>query len=366
MSGKNGAARYSHARTDTLVGADLRLEGNLTFTGVLLIQGDTLGDVSCAPGSDGTVVVGKTGKITGTITAPHVVVAGRVHGPMHSSESIEIQEGACVAGDVYYKALDIHAGGVIEGLLISVDSAESDRLNPEHRAGISESSAVTAPAKPHADPMHDDRPLWDRLGAGAKLGGAVAVLVAAIAFVLMGRDPAPSAPPAPPPADVAPQADSTTKAIQEALPASAGSAGLQGDRKVVAGDAVPPAPGPDADTRAAAPAPLSDRAADDPGKVLTVQGVNPGKPAGVFLVISKDPAVLYRKKRQDTATGTRIDISQGSTESISFARGEIFRVEQGHDLTIFYQGKKVAPKIIESGAWMTFVPQPSGAASEKK
>lgn len=366
MSAKNGAVRYSHTRTDTLIGADLRFEGSLVFTGVLLIQGDTLGDVSCAPDSDGTVVVGKAGNVTGAIKAPHVVVGGRVKGPVHSSESIEIQQGACVAGDVFYKAIDIHAGGVIEGLLIPVDSVERDRQNPEYRTRISELPAVPASAGSPADPMSDDRGPWDRLGAGSKLGAAAALLVAAIALVWISRDPASVAPPAAPLADAAPRADSATREAPEVQASPAGSGGLQGVQKAAAGDATPPVPNPAADTGILVQASPPDHPEADPEKLVLVQGVNPGKPAGVFLVIAKEPAVLYRKKRQDPADGTRIDVSQGATESISIAKNEIFRVAKGRDLTIFYQGRKVAPKVIESGAWMNFVPQLPGEASEKK
>ena len=366
MSGKSKNAKYSQDRTDAMIGAGVRVKGNIAFTGVLRIQGEVLGDVSCSADSNGTVVVGKSGNVTGTIRAPHIVVNGGIHGPLHSSESIEIQQGACVAGDVFYKAIDIHAGGVIEGLLIPVDSAEGNRLDPEHRIRISEPPAVAASSRSRADPMPDDRRLWDHLGAGIKLGGAVALIVAMVAMVLISRDPASVAPTGPPLADSATKADSTDKAVPEAQPTSAESGGLQGARKVASGDAAPQAASPDADTRIAAQAPPPDHPGADPEKVVTVQGVNPGKPAGVFQVISKDPAVLYRKKREDTAAGARVDVSRGSTESISFAKGEIFRVETGRDITIFYQGKKVAPKIIESGVWMSFVPQPASGASDKQ
>lgn len=104
----------------------------------------------------------------------------------------------------------------------------------------------------------------------------------------------------------------------------------------------------------------------DSGKVVLVQGVNPGKPAGVLLVISKEPSVLFRKKRQDSADGARIDISRGATESIPFAKNEVFRVASGRGLQIFYQGRKVTPRTIESGVWMSFVPQSSGGAGDKK
>lgn len=360
MSGKNGAARYSHTRTDTLIGADLRFEGNLTFTGVLLIQGNTLGDVSCTPDSDGTVVVGKTGDVTGTIKAPHVVVGGRVHGPVHSSESIEIQLGACVAGDAYYKAIDIHAGGVIEGLLIPSGSVDSDHLGPEHRIRVPEPSSVGASNRLHANAMPDGGTHRNRLGVGSKLGVAVALLVAVLAIVLMSRDPESVAPPVPPLADTAP------KAVPETQPVPAGNSGQHSGQKTSIGDAAPPAPPPEADIKTAAQATPTDHPETDPEKVVVVQGVNPGKPAGVFLVIGKEPSVLYRKKRQDPSDGTRIEVSQGATESISIAKNEIFRVAKGRDLTIFYQGKKVAPKIIESGAWMSFVPQSANGAGDRK
>jgi hypothetical protein len=95
--------------------------------------------------------------------------------------------------------------------------------------------------------------------------------------------------------------------------------------------------------------------------VVTIQGVNPGKPGGVFSVVGREPSVLIRKKRDDAAEGTRIEVAQGAAASIPFARDEIFRVVQGRDIEIFYQGRKVGPKTIESGAWMSFVPQGAGA-----
>lgn len=96
--------------------------------------------------------------------------------------------------------------------------------------------------------------------------------------------------------------------------------------------------------------------------MVKVQGVNPGKPAGFFLLIGKEPSVLFRKKRQEEGEGVRIAVSQGEAVSIPIAKNEIFRVAEGRDIEIFYQGRKVAPKTIESGAWMSFVPQlPDGA-----
>jgi hypothetical protein len=100
--------------------------------------------------------------------------------------------------------------------------------------------------------------------------------------------------------------------------------------------------------------------------VVAVQGIDPAKPAGIFWAISKAPLVLYKKKREDPADGTRIDISEDATRSIAIAKDEIFRVANGRDIQIFYQGRKVAQNTIESGAWMSFVPQSPSESSDIK
>ena len=351
MSGKSRNERYPQSRTDTTIGAGTRAEGNITFTGVLRIQGDVLGDVSCATDAQGTLVVGESGNVAGTITAPHIVVSGRVTGPVHSSESIEIRPGACVAGDVDYRLLDIHAGGAVEGSLIPALRSDQESPAQEHRTLAPEPAAGEFVA-PSSTTNIDSR-----FGGRRVLGGAVVLLIAAITVVMLTRDPPPIAQPAD---DVAPKATSPAPQV-----APLAGDGRQDDAKAVAGVAVPPAPVPTTDTSAAAQASPADSPERIPGTVVAIHGVNPGKPAGVFLVICKEPSVLFRKKRQDPGEGTRIEVAQGATESIAFARNEIFRVASGRDITIFYQGRKVTPRTIETGAWMSFVPQSAGGASDK-
>lgn len=361
MSEKSKSVRHSQSRTDTLIGADLRVEGNITSTGVLRIQGDVHGDVSCDVDSGGTIVVDKSGNITGTVKAPHIVVSGHVSGPLHSLESIEIQEGACVVGDAFYKEIDIHAGGVLEGTLTPRGLLEGDRLQQEHRIQMPEPAAPNEHDMPPADAVAAGSRLGGRFGGWRKLGAVFALLVAVLAVVLLNRGPAPVAPPA---TDVAIAANSSAKGTSAAQAVPVASGEQQDGPKAVAGDAVPLVPGPDANTNTKSGAQDSPSAIPeaDPEKVVRVQGVNPGKPAGFFLLIGKEPSVLFRKKRQDPAEGTRIDVAQGETVSIPIAKDEIIRVAKGRDIEIFYQGRKVAPKTIESGAWMSFVPQlPSGA-----
>lgn len=322
-----------------MIGAGLRLEGNIAGTGVMRILGEIHGEVSCDAGASGTIVVGESGSVSGAIQAPHIIVGGRVIGPLDSSRSIEIQPGANVAGEIRYRAIHIHPGGVVEGSLSpkgmsesGEDARQTGRQPPIPAAGREGNIAV------------DAAPMGGRLRKPARpvagIVGALALLGVIVVVALPNRGPEPAAPPA---------AESTGNTS----PATAPSA---------TAEVAPPQDGPGADKPAFEPPPQDPAAGSE--KVVTVHGVNPGKPGRVFSVVGKEPSVLIRKKRNEASEGTRIEVPPSAATSIPFARDEVFRVAQGRDIEIFYQGRKVGPKTIESGAWMSFVPQSSGASGK--
>ncbi|MCX7174962.1 MAG: polymer-forming cytoskeletal protein [Proteobacteria bacterium] len=355
------STKYSQSRTDTLIGAGMRVEGDMDFTGVLRIQGDIQGKVACDRDSNGTIVVSKSGNVTGTINAPRIVVSGHVHGPVHSSESIEIQQGGSFTGDADYRTIEVHAGGVIEGALTPRAPIDGDRSRQEHR--VQPSETVEEQGYPFADAAQADSGSDERFWNWRKLGVTAALLVAVIAAVLVYRDTAPVATPV---ADVVLRADSSMQVASATPPSPADSSGPKDGTGNLAGNALPPTPSADADTKSVTPAPATDLPEIDPDTIVIVQGVNPGKPAGVFSVIAREASVLFKKKRQDTDEGTRIEISRGATENIAIANNEIFRVAKGKNMIIYYQGRKVASKTIEEGSWMSFVPQSPGGTGDKK
>lgn len=344
MSGKGGRAGNPQDHTDTMIGAGMRVVGDVAFTGVLRIQGDVLGDVACKSDSDGTVVVDASGCLTGALDVPRVIVRGRVIGPVRSAQSIDIQHGGTVVGDAFYREIDIHEGGIVEGLLTPTAPVESasDREGAAGRA---------SPDRGYAVPAEGTRPTFGP-GAGRMIGATALLVTAAIVALWMVRSPV-----APRPADAVVAENPPAK---EPAPPSAPAANARPSE-------ARPAPEP-----VVASAPGADVGASSPGgggsedAVVTVQGVNPAKPAGAFLLVGKESAVLYRKKRQDDGEGRRIGVSAGKTVSITIGRNDIFRVAEGRDVEIFYQGRKVAPKIIESGAWFALIPQVSAAAGVER
>jgi cytoskeletal protein CcmA (bactofilin family) len=112
------------SRIDSLIGSTTRVEGNVFFTGGLRIDGTVRGNVCALPEQPGTIVLSEHARIDGEAQAAHFVVNGAINGPVHATETLELQASARVKGDVHYKSIEIHQGAVIEGRLVHHDGAD--------------------------------------------------------------------------------------------------------------------------------------------------------------------------------------------------------------------------------------------------
>ena len=124
-------------RIDSLIGATTRIEGNVIFSGGLRVDGMVRGNVAALPDQPGTLVVSADARIDGEVQAAHIVVSGTIHGPVHATETLELQAGSKVKGDVYYKSIEIHQGAVVEGRLVH-QPAEAAKGSSSPRADNAE------------------------------------------------------------------------------------------------------------------------------------------------------------------------------------------------------------------------------------
>jgi cytoskeletal protein CcmA (bactofilin family) len=113
-----GKANKPNNRIDSLIGAGTLIEGNISFTGGLRIDGEVKGNVRAAEGQTGTLVVSEHARIDGEVCVSHLVVNGTVNGPVQSSEFLELQPRARVTGDVEYNTVEMHLGAVVQGRLV--------------------------------------------------------------------------------------------------------------------------------------------------------------------------------------------------------------------------------------------------------
>jgi len=117
----------------TLLGAGLRIEGNVMFTGGLRIEGVVVGNVFAIGDANNTIVVGKSGALTGEIRSQYVILNGQVRGSVHCARSVEILEHGEVLGNIVdCKAIEIHAGGIVDGSLTRTSSLLSEAQSRAH------------------------------------------------------------------------------------------------------------------------------------------------------------------------------------------------------------------------------------------
>jgi cytoskeletal protein CcmA (bactofilin family) len=112
-------------RIDTLIGADTRIDGDIHFTGGLRVDGSIRGNVT-ESSTPSTLVLSESGRIEGAITVSQVVINGKVIGPVHALQFIELQAKSRVTGDVSYKSLEMHTGSVVEGKLVFLGDAATE------------------------------------------------------------------------------------------------------------------------------------------------------------------------------------------------------------------------------------------------
>lgn len=131
----------------SLVGAGSTLVGDLTFSGGLRIDGTVRGSVRCTGGEDaGMLVISEQGAIEGEVRAAHLVVAGRISGPVFTTELIELQPKARIEGDVHYRAIEMHHGAVVDGRLVHEPGAQDGRSGVKLAIAASNAAAKSESA----------------------------------------------------------------------------------------------------------------------------------------------------------------------------------------------------------------------------
>ena len=97
----------------TLIGSGTTIIGDINFEGGLRVEGIINGNVH---GTDNSMLIlAKDSCITGSIKVNHAIIDSHVGGPLVICETLELQSGARINGDVSYKDLVIKSGAIING-----------------------------------------------------------------------------------------------------------------------------------------------------------------------------------------------------------------------------------------------------------
>jgi cytoskeletal protein CcmA (bactofilin family) len=124
---KKGPAK-PQGRIDSLIGVGTTVEGNVIFSGGLRVDGRVQGNIVATGDQPGMLVISEQAEVAGEIRVNHVIVNGKVNGPIHASETLDLQAKAHVSGDVHYRRLEIQGGAVVQGMLVCDGAEQSEKV----------------------------------------------------------------------------------------------------------------------------------------------------------------------------------------------------------------------------------------------
>jgi len=126
MFGKG--SKKPQSRIDTLIGAGTEVEGNISFSGGLRIDGHVRGNITSEGDHPGILVISEQANVEGEIRVQHVMVNGQVKGPIYADQTLELQPKASVTGDVHYQKLEMQMGAIVQGRLVYAVDSQSDKV----------------------------------------------------------------------------------------------------------------------------------------------------------------------------------------------------------------------------------------------
>jgi cytoskeletal protein CcmA (bactofilin family) len=103
----------------TVIGRSMKISGELTGSGDLLVDGEVEGTIRLA---SARLTVRSEGRVRATVLAQDVIVLGHVEGEIRATGRVELRDGAVVLGDVFSTRLAIEDGAILRG---SVDPSKA-------------------------------------------------------------------------------------------------------------------------------------------------------------------------------------------------------------------------------------------------
>ena len=107
------ASRFEsdRARSESLIAADIMIEGRIEGSGSVRIAGKFKGDVNV----QGDLTIEAGAKLTGGVRADKVVVAGELEGNIEAASLVTLLPTAVVSGDVKAGAVTVASGARMRG-----------------------------------------------------------------------------------------------------------------------------------------------------------------------------------------------------------------------------------------------------------
>ena len=98
-------------RSESLIAQDITIEGKIEGAGSVRIAGKFKGDVNV----QGDLTIEAGAKLTGSVRADKVVIAGELEGNVVGASSVDLQQTGVVIGDLTARSLAVASGATMRG-----------------------------------------------------------------------------------------------------------------------------------------------------------------------------------------------------------------------------------------------------------
>lgn len=127
--------RFRSPKISTVVGKGTEIEGNVSFTGGLHVDGVIKGDVVSASQDDkATLTLSDFGSIEGNVKVSNAFLNGTVIGDVIATHRVELAPKARITGTVTYALLEMSMGAEVNGKLIHAEEVEVPSPEVEENA----------------------------------------------------------------------------------------------------------------------------------------------------------------------------------------------------------------------------------------
>jgi cytoskeletal protein CcmA (bactofilin family) len=130
--------------SESVIGADLAIEGSITGSGSVRLAGRFTGDVTV----DGMVTIESGAKLAGSVRASVVAIAGELEGNVVKATRVDVHASGALVGDLKADTLTLAAGSRVRGHIDCgwADTSSSSASSTFTRGGASTPS-LSAVAK---------------------------------------------------------------------------------------------------------------------------------------------------------------------------------------------------------------------------
>ena len=110
----------SKSEETTIISKGVKIEGKITSSGNIRIDGEIQGDIF----SESNITIGEVAKVKGQINANIITIGGKVSGIVRAKDKLILDSKSNLKGDVFTKKLVIEEGAKFDGKCNTGDSID--------------------------------------------------------------------------------------------------------------------------------------------------------------------------------------------------------------------------------------------------